>query len=1160
MNSFGYGGTNAHVILQQACITKEKEPSHKHFRSEPKAYANGKCHETVKDGAKPHLFVVSANTRESLFGIAANLKQWASEHDGDFFLRDLAYTLSLRRSIFQWRFSFVVEKCHEFISALRPERVLENANRAPPDTKIGFLFTGQGAQWHAMGRHLLYSHSRYRESMYKSNAILQDLGARWDLLQELSLSESESRINLCEIAQPSTTALQIALVDLLSTMGVQPRVVLGHSSGEIAAAYAAGIISQLTALRISYHRGLVSSSYRIESTVNGAMLVVGLGENEVLKFTARATQGTVSIACVNSPTSTTISGDEPAILELKEILDGLSIFNRKLEVDLAYHSHHMQNISHKYLHCLTGLEPESSPSSTEFISTVTAKVKTSGFDPTYWVKNLVSKVRYCDAIQEYARSQQNAVDGTSIRPKQILIEIGPHSALSAPTRESLGAGFHSFPYSYLPTLVRSRNAVGTLLEMTGNLFQSGILLNFDVINSLDPAVAEPVIIRDLPPYSWDHLKTYWYESHLSREHRFRQYPYHDLLGVRITSSTSLEPRWRHILSFDRLPWLQEHVIDSIVIFPGAGYICMALEAVHQLSASSISVERVLGYRLKDVSFNKALDIPPVPEKVEMQLSLSLQFTGNDTTATSWSSFRISALSQDGFWNEHCHGLVKVELASSAERDYDSYTDQEKSLRQDQVFGDLHADCPEKMDPNDYYRKLRSNGNSYGDHFAAITELSLGSCRAVTGVKIPNTSSVMPTNYMQSHLIHPSTLDALMHSSLSLYYQQLGPESVMPTFVDEIVIVPPIESTPGKSLRANTTLKPESLRSAKVDILVFNQDELLTSGPVLTIHGMELRGFGNARENLSAAPDVRNIGYQISWDVDANFLSPKLTKSVDSVPQNTNSSPEQKLEILNKASALYADSCLDAVEQGNPKIIQQHHVELVRWMKLFQKSRHSFDAKNLAAASGSEDILEQSRHQGVEGEMLDRIGHNLVPILTGNINPLQLMLDNDLIYKLYTDDSSTRCYAHMAQYLKYLCFKNPHMTILEVGAGTGGTSLPFLQALNLRDVVCLNQYDFTDITSGFFDRARRLLHKWEDRVKFKVLNIENDPVQQGFDCESYDLIVAANVLHATKNIEHTLANVHRLLKPGGNLILIEVTRPQAFHNVIFGILPGWWEGE
>ena len=149
---------------------------------------------------------------------------------------------------------------------------------------------------------------------------------------------------------------------------------------------------------------------------------------------------------------------------------------------------------------------------------------------------------------------------------------------------------------------------------------------------------------------------------------------------------------------------------------------------------------------------------------------------------------------------------------------------------------------------------------------------------------------------------------------------------------------------------------------------------------------------------------------------------------------------------------------------------------------------------------------------------------------------------------------------MRQFVSLLAHKRPDMKILEIGAGTGGATAVMLETLGAGKVACFSQYDFTDISSGYFEKAEEKFQEWRSLLQFKKLNIEISPKDQGFEEGSYDLIVAANVLHATANMNMTMSNVRRLLKPNGKLLLIEIMRAALHTNVIYGTLPGWWLGK
>lgn len=930
VNNFGYGGTNAHVILESAsCHTSAVETSKErtvHTNGEVKctesrkervdkaptvattngtqacrkqgevrndrvatkhhnaenlggpAATKGKSQSSISVGnIAPQLFVVSARSEKSVLEVADNLKNWASTRcNFEGYSENLAYNLSSRRSLMHWRYSFVAGTHQGFMASLNRKPL--HVNKISSDVRAGFVFTGQGAQWFAMGRELIFTQSQFAESLAKSDKLLRELGAPWSLIHELLLDESSSRINQSEIAQPASTALQLALVDLLDDIGIRPQMVLGHSSGEIAAAYAAGILSQPIALKLSYCRSFMSSHCKRIIPSKGAMLAVGLGEEEISTLMAKTQRGLLSVACVNSPSSTTISGDEAAILEVKETLDQLGIFNKKLNVDTAYHSHHMQKVAQEYLSSLDKIETRALRNGVDFISTVTAAKKTLDFGPAYWVENLTSKVRFCDALREYCRMQVTKSQSRMSQPFHSLIEIGPHSALAGSIRQTIADGFDSFKYVYHPMLVRGQDAVHSVLELVGKTFEHGHPVNLDVANSMNCSQHKHHVMHDLPTYPWDHSNTYWYESRLSKDYRLRQHPCHDLLGVRIPSSTSLEPRWRHVISSESLPWLTDHMVDDLVIFPGAGYICMAIEAIRQLTRDSHPLQRIKKFVLKNISFSRALVVPPAPMRVEMQLSLHTRQTGTGL----WHEFRVSAISQAEVWYEHCRGLINVELAaqpSSFSEGDQSHLNQGMTLAKGELLDTLRGRCSQRLSSEDLYSQLRSNGNFYGPCFAAISELNLGDSQAIGHICIPDVQSTMPSNHMEPHIIHPATLDALMHTSLPLYTQKYGPGSIMPVFVGEITISANIMNNPGTRLLVVTTLNPNGVGTAKAENLVFEVDGTTKQEPVLTVFQTEIRGLGAAQTGKPDPPFTGNLTFSMKWRPDVDHLLSKASRSL-----------------------------------------------------------------------------------------------------------------------------------------------------------------------------------------------------------------------------------------------------------------------------------------
>lgn len=959
---------------------------------------------TLRPDAMSQLFIITAKSEPSTLKLAAKLKEWAKTNlDYKNFSSNLAYSLSSRRSILQWRYSFVADSHTELLAALdskklRPVKALEN----PQAT---FVFTGQGAQWPAMGCGLIYTHSAFSASLTRSDTILRDLGADWSLVDELQRDETDSRIHDGGIAQPASTALQIALVDLLVSLGVKPRLVVGHSSGEIAAAYAADVLTHDVALRVSYCRSFVPRICKEIIPTQGAMVSVAIGEQDIMPLIANLKGGTVSVACVNSPSNTTLSGDDEAILEVQRELDEKNVFNRKLKVDTAYHSHHMQKVAEQYCAKLGTIPTQQRNEKVNFISSVTGQKKSDDFGAAYWVENLVSKVRFCDAIQEWSQVRNEEVLPTGGKSTDIIIEIGPHGVLGGPIQQSIHTDPGNYGYEYFSTLVRGRDANRSILDLVGKLFEQGYPVDVAKANSMNSLHAQRHFVTGLPTYPWDHSNEYWHESRLSRDYRMREHPPHDLVGIRVPSSTPLEPSWRHIITLDALPWLKDHVIDGLVVFPGSGYLCMAIEAVRQLTMSNTPDRANEKFVLQQISFSKALVIPSTSAKIELLMNIRIQ----PSAETNWYEFRIFAFSPEDVWHQHCSGRIMLDSAVRSFRTNGLVAEPKDS-------GDFESMTLNEITTSDYselvssealYSQLSSRGNIYGPSFAAMTDLRMGKGRAIGHIRIPNVQSIMPAAYQQPHCIHPSTLDALMHSVLPLYAQDHPPGSIMPVSIHEVTISADIPCVPGEELLANTSVSPLGPEAARADIDVFSLNGE-SKEAVLTISQLEILGMVPLENPNQSSPIKQNIACEMKFAPDIDYFPSK-----------------------------------SAERPGRLRLVD---------------------------------------------------------------------------------------------YLQLLGFKYSQIVVLEVGAAKGQSTLQTICDLQGNGSNSLKRYDLTDMTSESFKEAKTLLHEWEGIIRYQVFNPGVEPFKQGFDKESYDLIIINDVSRFDNDLSATLANIRPLMRPWGRLVI------------------------
>ena len=1040
-----------------------------------------------------------------------------------------------------WRCTFVASTQQTLLAALTcaPPKLFRTAS----ENRLTLIFTGQGAQWFAMARELMEL-PRFKELLMGSDKYLAKLGASWSLYEELMRDKLTSRIDESTVSQPATTAIQLALMDTLHYLGVRPDDVVGHSSGEIAASYAAGALTKDAALMVSYHRGFHADRCKKLQSLSGAMLAVALGEEEVVKYISRVLVGRVVIACNNSPSSTTVSGDKLAIIELQTSLEKSGISARRLKVDTAYHSHHMNSIAEEYEQSLDSLEHGATNPGIRFFSSVTAEEKSSGFGPSYWVQNLVSKVRFGDALRRTRRMTERKTTPDSLC--HTFMEIGPHSALMTPTKETVDpTGTDHVRFNYISALQKDCNSHLTFLKSLGNLFEQGYRVDLNAANSLERSKEPHEVLSDLPPYPFDHSISYWHESRLAKDHQFRRHAYHDLLGLRLPGDVSIEPSWRQILSVESLPWLSDHAVDGCIIFPASGFIAMAIEGANQ--AFRDVFPNIIGtlqrFVLRDVAFLKTLEIPDT-DNIELLLTMRYVAVSETQNAEAWREFRIFSITSNDTVTENCRGFIKIDLNPYGEN----------IIWKDSTQGSLWQSAREKLptyNVQSVYNDMKLKGHNWGPSFACIKDLTVIDLDMFGSAVIPNILNLMPGKYMQPHRIHPATLDALLHTSLMLFSKACGTKIMFPVAIKELTISADLETRPGAELSFATSIEPSAPStppSAEFQMVAGRKKPDGEFAVEIQVKNGLLRGTGQGK----AASDKQyaETCYKLEWDIDVDLENPSFIVS------NAKESDQQetKLASLNSAALKFAKACIAQVSEAE---ITTQHLEYFNWLRRYceQENLKEIDKNGLQTQNPVDlQVL------GIEGELLDRIGLALPSVLTGHVDSLSLVLEDDLLHRTYAKDTaSNQCYKYLVEYLQRLSHKKPGLKMLEIGAGTGGATLPLFHALSEQDQMSIEQYDFTDVSSGFFEQARHMLQQWEDLVRFKTLDIERDPVTQGFSSDYYDVVLASNVLHVSKSVDNALYNATKLLRTGGRLLLIEITRLAPYVNAIFGLLPGWYQG-
>lgn len=538
VNSFGYGGSNCHCIVEDAenylkerglvGNTVTRTFGAEDLSDDEDSGRGSMSASSLELQRSPKLFVFSSPEQAALQRLATShadhiekaLSKLATGTED--FLDNLAFTLSTRRSVFQWRSAMVADSVDQLVKTLREPVKGYRTSKTPG---IVYCFTGQGAQWYAMGRELL-QYDIFSRTVKAADVYLKSLGADWSVIEELGASEEQSKLHLAKYSQPLCAVLQVGLVNLLSDWGVRPTAVAGHSSGEIgefveileslknvmlinakAAAYAAGYISAEQCWKIAYHRGRLSNDLnKIAPDLVGSMMAVGLSEEKVKPYLEKLDEfDNVVVACINSPSNVTLSGDAFSIAKLEQLLKADNIFARKLKVEVAYHSPHMKVLAEQYHESIKGIPLHQPASAPLMFSTVTgALIDGAELDASYWVRNMVSPVQFTKAFEAVfpsvpAATRRNRRGALSA---DTILEIGPHSAMQGPLRQILTKVGHLEKTDYLSMLSRGEDAVVTSLEAMGRLWTKGQPVKLLEMNRSDssPEVLQP--LTDLPNYPW----------------------------------------------------------------------------------------------------------------------------------------------------------------------------------------------------------------------------------------------------------------------------------------------------------------------------------------------------------------------------------------------------------------------------------------------------------------------------------------------------------------------------------------------------------------------------------------------------------------------------------------------------------------------------------
>ncbi|KAK8914934.1 Fusarin C synthetase [Metarhizium anisopliae] len=1108
VNSFGFGGTNAHAIIENF--------------------------ETAQHVQSPRDIIVtpvvlSANSEKSLREQAIQLNA-AMQLADESRLRDIMYTLSNRRSQLPLRTFFVGHSAEEVKKSVKDALAEDGTftvhkDEKPSDqpSRILGVFTGQGAQWPTMGREIL-KESKFAQKVIKtlehSLASLPE-PPTWTLSEQIFADAAASRLSEAEVSQPLCTAVQLMLVEMLRAAGIEFSCVIGHSSGEIAAAYCAGFLSAEDAIRVAYYRGVCAKLAKGSNDKSGAMMAVGLSYEEALQFCNNEFGSRLDVAASNAPASTTISGDEDAIQEAKALLDQRSIFARVLKVDTAYHSHHMLPCAGPYSSLLKECGVRSLPGNPAcewYSSVICERIDGARHDgilgAEYWRDNMVNAVKFSSAAKLAMQSGENF---------DAVLEVGPHPALKGPFEQTVKQVSDSTP-PYQATLMRSIHDIDALSKTLGFLWSrlgksaidfSAYAACFDVLPGR--------MADNMPTYPWDHGQSFWKESRKSANFRLRTHPPHPLLGVRSSEDMGPEMRWLNILRLNEIPWLEGHKVQGQVIYPAAAYLVMAMEAAKAIDETKL-VQLV---ELYDVRILSAIQLAESSQGVEISFSLKITENDDNSSVAEWACYTSSS-TNNANWKCHAKGHVRVEFAMPVDGHLPPRNPPDVSLS--------------TLDMDRFYECLTDIGLQYSLEFRSLSSVQRRLGYATASV------SHIATDF--GAIIHPALLDSSFQSLFAAYCWP-GDGTLncpfVPTYLRRLRILN-IGVPEGEPLVIDSYLTSVNVSDITCDIDIALTDK---NKPFVQLEGLTCTSL------LRHDPkNSKELYTRTEWEVDVHSEIRTLEVAQSDEQQNL-----ELVDLCERFAYYYLRNLDRVIHRKEVETMEWHYQRVFEWIDylfpMIEMGKHP-----TIKPEWSKDqlpwLMEQKSQypDQIDLMLIQAVGENLPAVVRKQTTMLEHMVKDDVLNRFYKEGLGfQRANGYMSRISRQIAHRYPRMNILEIGAGTGGATKGILQSLRST----FGTYTFTDVSTGFFEAAADQFSPWADKMIFKALNIENSPTEQGYSEASYDLVIASNVLHATKTLSETMRNVRRLLKPGGFLLLLEVTSDIVRVKMMMSGLSGWWLG-
>ena len=1170
VNSFGISGTNAHIVLGEY-TSPDTAPGKEHQAggsaqmpavSLPANMAHLPLPEQELRPRETRFLPLSGKSENALRELAQKYLSWLDEKASEPILSDMAWTAGVGRSHFEYRAGIVFDgagSLREQLGALAEEGEIAKPQTA---TRVAFVYTGQGSQWTGMGQALYESEPVARAVLDRCEAVFQEERGTSLLGVMFGRTGATGKLDDTAWEQPALFALECALTALWSSVGVRPDVVMGHSVGELAAAQAAGVFSLEDGMRFACTRGILLSQ-----TEPGAMAAVFASPDKVASGVeaANKTAGGVGVnISADNGTHQVISGPVAEIETIVKHFEAEGVRVRQLNTAKAFHSALVEPALDPLEASLGSVDI--SPPSLELVSNLTGQTVAPGqaLDGSYWRRHAREPVAFASGV--------NTLAGLGV---DLVVEIGPHSIL-APMAVS---AWPEAPQTRTPAILWSLRrpsgdstapGSGNFPEAVAAAYQAGLPLRFE---GLFAGEARRRI--SLPGYPFQRQR-HWLDTPKQR----RSGAGHPLLGSRhetahgeITFETEVFP--------SDPAWLSDHKVFNRVVAPGALYGAMAATAARLEGKGPIILE--------DMQLHNPLVFEETGADGADEESRRIQVILEASEPGTPRAVRIFSRGSEGEWTLHVEGRL---LPDSANRETGVRLDTES----------LKAELS-PVDTAAYYRHRASTGVDLGPSLRTLGRVWSRPGEALGEVSLPESPGKPGPD------IHPLVLDGcfqVMGAARNLAgteggatYLPFGWERMwLADRLPERVVCHVRLNDASRSAETDGEEPPETLRG---ELNIYDMNGM----PLGCLGGYTVKRATRAAL-LSAIEGVKDLLYEVVWRERA--LPPGMT-SADFFPgpatiaagtqlfagylNDAGVDPENRNALLADLERWSRSRALATLEElgwqrnlgetVDPESLRQRLDVMPEHTRLFRRLFEMLARSGVLEESddeftvivGPEDPLpehmpgdldefatrmtELYSHGLTEIGLFRRSGCALAEVLRGRADPLTLLFSSgeptaaDLYLKAPVARAANRLLGDAVQTLVAALPQGRRLRVLEVGAGTGSATASVLPELPDGRF----DYTYTDISAGFFAEAEARFGDGGGCIDYRPLDIEKDPVAQGFDSHGYDLLIASNVLHATRYLGETLGHCLDILAPAGQLVALENLGGMGWLDLTFGPLDGWW---